>query len=151
MQTIIYIIAQYFIFLIPLILIYYLYTHDNKRKASMEIILISVTSFSAWLIAHIIKNILKTSRPDIATDILMKNESIYAFPSGHTTLIFAVAAVLYFYHKKMAYAVALLGLAVGLSRVYIGVHYPIDVLGGIVLGITVGYAGYKTYIKYKKN
>ena len=150
MQTLIIIIAKYLIIIIPIILAYYIWTHDNKKKAFIETITISIIAFTAWIIANIFKNILKISRPDIASEVLIKNESLYSFPSGHTTFFFAVATVLYFYHRKMAYAVGLLGIAVGLSRVYVGVHRPIDIIGGIVLGMIVGYIGQKIYIKIGK-
>ena len=50
----------------------------------------------------------------------------------------------------MAYAIGLLGIAVGLSRVYVGIHRPVDILGGMALGVIVGYIGQKVYIKIGK-
>ena len=150
MQTLIIIIAKYLIIIIPIILAYYIWTHDNKKKAFIETITISIIAFTAWIIANIFKNILKIPRPDIVSQVLVKNESLYSFPSGHTTFFFAVATVLYFYHPRMAYAIGLLGIAVGLSRVYVGIHRPVDILGGMALGVIVGYIGQKVYIKIGK-
>ena len=143
-------IAQYLILIAPIIIIIYIWTHDKKREAIKDIVYMSVASGVAWGIAHILKNTFKTLRPEVAHDILLKSESVYAFPSGHTTFFFALATVLYFHHKRLAYATYIIGLAVGIARVYIGVHYPIDIIGGIVLGILVGISSKYIYDIIKK-
>ena len=61
-----------------------------------------------------------------------------AFPSGHTTTAFACATVLAWASPRLAVPVFVLAAAIGLSRIYVGVHWPLDVLGGAVLGVLVG-------------
>jgi len=61
-----------------------------------------------------------------------------SFPSGHTASSFACATVLAAAVPKAAPAFYLLALAIGFSRIYVGVHWPLDVVGGAVLGIAVG-------------
>jgi undecaprenyl-diphosphatase len=61
-----------------------------------------------------------------------------SFPSGHTTIAFAAATVLSYYRPRWTPAFFLLAVAIGFSRVYVGVHYPLDVLGGAILGLLVG-------------
>jgi undecaprenyl-diphosphatase len=63
-----------------------------------------------------------------------------SFPSGHTSTSFACATVLSFFVPRAAPAFYLLALAIGFSRIYVGVHWPLDVVGGAVLGIAVGLA-----------
>jgi undecaprenyl-diphosphatase len=63
-----------------------------------------------------------------------------AFPSGHAATSFAAATVLTFARPRWGPAFYLLALAVGFSRVYVGVHYPLDIVGGGVLGIVVATA-----------
>jgi undecaprenyl-diphosphatase len=63
-----------------------------------------------------------------------------AFPSGHASTSFAAATVLSFARPRWAPAFYLLALAIGFSRVYVGVHYPLDIVGGAVLGIGVATA-----------
>src|SRR4029453_8853454 len=62
----------------------------------------------------------------------------YSFPSGHAALAFAAATVLSVGVPRLKAAWLALAVLVAFSRVYIGVHYPLDVACGAVLGITVG-------------
>jgi undecaprenyl-diphosphatase len=61
-----------------------------------------------------------------------------SFPSGHATMAFASATVLSYFKPRWAPAFFLLAVAIGYSRVYVGVHYPLDVLGGALLGLLIG-------------
>ena len=63
-----------------------------------------------------------------------------SFPSGHTTTSFACATVLSAFVPRAAPGFYALALAIGFSRIYVGVHWPLDVLGGAVLGVAVGFA-----------
>jgi undecaprenyl-diphosphatase len=60
-----------------------------------------------------------------------------SFPSGHTTVAFACAAVLAYFKPRLAVPLFLLAAAIGFSRVYVGVHYPLDVVGGAALGLAI--------------
>lgn len=62
----------------------------------------------------------------------------HSFPSGHTTAIFSVIIPLAFIHPAMLVILLPLGLSIGISRMYLGLHYPTDVLAGMILGISSG-------------
>ena len=61
-----------------------------------------------------------------------------SFPSGHATTAFAAAAVVGALYPRLRIPVYGLAALVGLSRVYLGVHYTLDVLAGAALGIALG-------------
>jgi undecaprenyl-diphosphatase len=63
-----------------------------------------------------------------------------SFPSGHAATSFAAATMLSFAFPRLAPALLLLAAAVAFSRIYVGVHYPLDVAGGAVLGVLVATA-----------
>jgi undecaprenyl-diphosphatase len=63
-----------------------------------------------------------------------------SFPSGHAATSFAAATILTFAFPRLAPALFVLAAAVAFSRVYVGVHYPLDILGGAVLGVLVATA-----------
>lgn len=60
-----------------------------------------------------------------------------SFPSGHTTVAFAIAMTIFFWNKKWGVAALVLATLIGLSRVAVGVHYPSDIIGGAVLGFGI--------------
>jgi len=61
-----------------------------------------------------------------------------SFPSGHAATSFAAATVLSFAFPKAAPAFFVLAAAVAYARVYVGVHYPLDVIAGAVIGAAIG-------------
>lgn len=131
-------IAKYLIYVIPFLVIYYIWQKHNFNKAMKESILIVLGGGIGFLISNLIKNILKIPRLNVATDTFFINEGIYSFPSGHTTFFFTMATIMFFHHKKVSAILFLLGAMVGYSRVVIGVHFPVDIFGGAMLGIIIG-------------
>ena len=94
------------------------------------------------LINGLIKNIVGRPRPYTMIDglICMIGEQFDpSFPSGHTTISFACAYIwLRKLPKKFGIPAVILACLIAFSRLYVGVHYPTDVLAGIVFGILLG-------------
>lgn len=62
----------------------------------------------------------------------------WSFPSAHTLSAFAAATALFFYHRKSGVLAYVLAFLIGFSRLYACVHYPTDVLAGLVIGVLCG-------------
>lgn len=73
------------------------------------------------------------------TKVLVPRAHDGSFPSGHAATSFAAATILSFAFPRAAPAFLLLAAAVAYSRVYVGVHYPLDVIGGAALGVLVAW------------
>ena len=70
----------------------------------------------------------------------------YSFPSGHTSMAFTVVSGLFLMKKKnLGIAALILACLIAFSRMYLYVHYPTDVLAGLIIGLFSGYAGYRLY------
>lgn len=92
-----------------------------------------------------LKPLVARTRPfDINTDIqlLIKKPTDYSFPSGHTSASFAVTTVLLkSKYKKIAWTALVLSILIAFSRMYLYVHYPTDILGGLAVGVLSAIAG----------
>lgn len=121
--------------MIPIIIIFYIFNKDKSFNRYFTINLISVFASN-----FIVKSIIRRDRP---IDINLIIENGFSFPSGHSMVSFAFYGfiIYYLYHtdlkKPLKYSlIAILSLIIfliGLSRIYLGVHYASDVLGGFLL------------------
>ena len=75
-------------------------------------------------------------RPEVV--LLIPSPQDFSFPSGHTLSCFIAATVLLRYDKRLGIPALAIAVAVAFSRLYLYVHFPTDVLAGILLGIAVG-------------
>lgn len=92
----------------------------------------------------LLKNLVARMRPFETIDNLIPliaKPTDYAFPSGHTASSFAAAGILYRkLPKGFGILALLLAIFIGFSRLYVGVHYPSDVLCGMISGVGISYA-----------
>ena len=97
-----------------------------------------------------IKNMVARIRPYEVIqelELMIEKQKDFSFPSGHTWASFASAFAIYkckeVFPKKWRIAAMVLATLIALSRLYVGVHYPTDVLGGLIVGLFSGWAGWK--------
>ena len=109
----------------------------------LVVVSVAMTTVVAWRLDDVVKEIIERPRPDVElpTAIVREEATGFGFPSGHTTLAFALAAVLHpILPPTIRWVPWLLATAVGVARVYVGVHWPMDLVGGASLGIAIGSA-----------
>lgn len=88
----------------------------------------------------ILKNLIARPRPCATYPELVELVKIphsYSFPSGHTVSAMAVAFTILTQHKKLGIVALIMAFLMGLSRLYVGVHFPTDVYGGIIVGALI--------------
>ncbi len=114
--------------------------HRHRRTAIRGLTAIGATSITANLF---VKHIFPRRRPRRLTVTASRKARMptsSSFPSGHTASAFAFATAVTGDLPRLSLPLYTLATAVGYSRVHTGVHYPSDVMGGAVLGLTVGTA-----------
>ena len=110
---------------------------------------VSIAVSTSFILNIILKLIFARERPDI---LRLVTENSYSFPSGHAMINMALYTVLIIYayksikSKRIKYpliiAMMLLVIAIGFTRIYLGVHYAGDIIGGWLLGFAIGLSVY---------
>mgnify|MGYP000112581642 FL=1 len=76
--------------------------------------------------------------------LIIARPADYSFPSGHTGAAFAVASVMFLgMPHSIGVPALIVASLIGFSRIYLGVHFPTDVLGGVVIGCAAGFVAWK--------
>lgn len=114
----------------------------NKKYRSIGLVVLCAVTIQSILGEVIIKNIVQRERPFLVLEninLIIKAPNSYSFPSGHTAAGIAAALTMIYYFGKKASIFLVLALLIAFSRVYLYVHYPTDIIGGILLGALGAY------------
>ena len=125
--------------IITILIVAFLYIKKYYREA----LFLAITMSACGIAMPLLKNIFSRERPDFYRLIEISG---YSFPSGHTTsattmyltLAIVVLSIMNKLNKYFIFSIAVIGIVIiGSSRIYLGVHYPTDVMAGICLGISI--------------
>ena len=115
----------------------------KTRKYGM--VVLAALALDMVLCNGILKPLVGRARPftaNLSIQLLVSKPADYSFPSGHTAAAFAAVLALFFAGEKKIWKGALvLAVLIAFSRLYLYVHYPTDVLAGVLVGCICGYAG----------
>ncbi|HUT96274.1 MAG TPA: phosphatase PAP2 family protein [Candidatus Paceibacterota bacterium] len=131
--------ADYFQYIIGAIIIILLLWKKNR----IMILSAAISVFlSRLVIAEIVKIIIQRARPyvvlETANKIIFENADFKSMPSGHAAIFFALAMAIYFYNKKLGVFFFVSAILISLARIFCGVHWPSDILVGVIIGIVSG-------------
>ena len=113
-----------------------------RNRSVLPVAAGAVAAGAAWALANVAKVIANRPRPyDVVADAVLRQPPAHgtSFPSSHTAVTVAVVIALVPFLPRVLAGVAIgYAVLVGWSRVYLGVHYPLDVLAGAGIGMAVG-------------
>lgn len=121
----------------------------RNRKHAFMIITVLILCF---LIGNLgLKHLVARTRPfdviPLLGGLIITPPTDFSFPSGHTMCSFAASIVIFYMNKRIGILALILSSFIGFSRLYLYVHYPSDVFGGMIIGILIGIL---TIIMFKK-
>jgi undecaprenyl-diphosphatase len=131
-----------------------LFTLRRARGLLALVVLVATLAASDQLSAKVLKPIFKRPRPSVVLEDAHKLFGVkksYSFPSVHAVNFSAALPILATVFPAGAIPYAVVASLVCFSRVYVGDHWPSDVLGGMALGLALGWLGRKAFLRLEQN
>lgn len=103
-----------------------------------SMIMTVITGVGAWLVSHAAKAIFVTPRPFLVEGLEVVPVFLYggfnSFPSGHAAMFMALGLMTWFHDRTAGVVVLVCALLIGIGRIMVGIHFPIDILAGYMIG-----------------
>jgi undecaprenyl-diphosphatase len=148
MDSIVVFCAKYLVFLVLVTVFVFWLTLSKPKKLKFAVSLVIAVILAA-ILAKLAGKIYYHPRPFIAEGIkpLIDHGNDNSFPSEHSIAAATLAATVYYFDRRLGLLLLIGSVVVGLGRIFAHVHYPIDVLAGLLLGTLAGWLGYKLATK----
>jgi len=142
--------AKYLEYFLWFFLILLLVINTKKYwKMALEALITAV--FTRFFLAEIIRLIWFKPRPFVTLNfipLIDKSPTEASFPSGHASFYFALSTIVYCYNKKIGTFFYIISFLIVVARVFVGIHWPLDILFGTILGVLTGWVFNKLVYKY---
>jgi len=138
---------------------------ERLKNLSVAGVAISAIILSRLVFTEIIRWLWFRPRPfvDHTVNLLIAHGSAGSFPSGHAAFFFALAMAVYLFEKKLfperapqlrgsrrvGICLFVVAILISIARAYVGVHYPLDILAGAVVGLLAGWLAFWLYQYYQ--
>ncbi|MFE4075541.1 undecaprenyl-diphosphatase [Peribacillus sp. YIM B13477] len=141
-------IAEYMIFFLVLAVLMFLFSRNNKNRIMV------ICAFIALVISEILAKIAGQFHSNYQpfaelpnVNMLVEKAVNNSFPSDHTIIFFSFCITFWLFKRGWGFLWGILAVLVGISRIWVGVHYPADVLVGAIISIVSAMIVYKIVLK----
>ncbi|MDB5254164.1 MAG: Bacitracin transport permease protein [Parcubacteria group bacterium] len=144
---------QYILGIVLLILLFY-----PAREKITHRWMLGLSVLSALVSRYVVKGLIvlayKEPRPFVNSSTVhslvttLKSEDLQSFPSGHTLFFFAIAMMIYLFDRRLGKWFFASAALIALARVYVGVHWPIDILAGAIIGTVTSWIIYALFRRF---
>lgn len=132
--------AKYFEYLLLFTLLLFL-LRDFKKYWRMVAEALLAAVFVRFILVEVVRMIHFRFRPFAYNPVHLLvpyNAAESSFPSGHASFYFALSTIIYGYNKKAGILFYIGSFLIVISRVFVGIHWPLDIIAGAILGILMG-------------
>ncbi|PIR70633.1 MAG: hypothetical protein COU46_00455 [Candidatus Niyogibacteria bacterium CG10_big_fil_rev_8_21_14_0_10_42_19] len=118
------------------------YRHLRKENAELFIFALASAFVSRFVVAQFIRFLYDRPRPFEVLESarqIVEHSMGHAFPSGHASFTFGLAIAVYFYRPKIGVIFIAAAFLVSISRVVAGIHWPLDIISGALVGVLTAF------------
>jgi undecaprenyl-diphosphatase len=143
MDSVIIFCAKYLFVVVVLLYLWAIYQASQRDRKAL-VIAVVIAGITAVILDKIGGKVYYDPRPFVSQHItpLIRHSADNGFPSEHTTFSMTIAILLLYYRRRLGALAVIIAYIVGVARIAARVHSPVDIVGGIVIGIIAATAGY---------